>query len=245
MRDGRCVLTLHRVVPTPELDHDLDWSAFGELLDLVAAGGVPVTADLHTADGAPASAILTFDDGTSDHLRAAEELAARGLRGIFFVPTAPLGEPSRLTPGNVRTLVELGHVVGSHTVDHHRLDTLTEPELRRQLVESKARLEELTATGVEYFAPPGGSSHARLADVLEETGYAASRSTRWGFYRSPDERFEVPCLPVTAFTWRRGWIRGALEGWSLPVSMRIVWELKRRLPTGLAARARSRASGRR
>ena len=93
---------------------------------------------------------------------------------------------------------------------------------------------------MDYFAPPGGIGHPHLARVLEETGYAASRSTRWGFYRTPDERWDVPCLPVTAFAWRRGWIEGALDDWDLPVTMRIVWEIKRRLPRTLAMRIRSR-----
>lgn len=243
MRVGRCVLTLHRVVDVPALDHDLDWSAFVELLDLIAGSGVPVSTDLRPGEAA-GSAILTFDDGTEDHLRVAEELKARELPAVFFVPVGPLGSRSRLAPEEVRRLVELGHVVGSHTVDHRPLATLTEPEVRAQLVDSKARLEELTGASVDFFAPPGGIGHPAVGRLLAETGYAASRSTRWGFYRTPDERFDVPCLPVTAFSWRRGWIQAALADWDLPVAMRVVWQLKRRLPSALAARVRSRVSRR-
>jgi peptidoglycan/xylan/chitin deacetylase (PgdA/CDA1 family) len=239
---GRWVLTLHRVVDAPELRHDLSWDGFVALLDLLAARKLPVSTDLHPDSGEPGSVVLTFDDGTEDHLRVARELAARGLPAIFFVPVGRLGEASRLAPEDVRALVQLGHLVGSHTVDHRRLSTLGEAELERQLVESKARLEALAGVEVDYFAPPGGIGHPSLPRALEAAGYAVSRSTRWGLYRASDHRFEVPCLPVTEVTWGRGWVQATLVSWELPMAMRIVWQVKTHLPTSLAMRIRSRVT---
>jgi peptidoglycan/xylan/chitin deacetylase (PgdA/CDA1 family) len=225
-------LTLHRVVDKPERDHDLQWSSFTALLDAIAANRLGVSAEL----GWPRSrsVLLTFDDGTSDHRRAAEELASRGLSAIFFVPVGVIDEPSKLDSSDVRRLVELGQVIGSHTIDHVRLDELDAPRLRRQVFESKERLEALIEGEVEFFAAPGGSHHPILVNVLEEAGYIAARSMRWGFYESPTQRWDVPCMPVTRFTWRSGWVERALARWELPRTMSMAWRIKRRLPQNAA-----------
>jgi peptidoglycan/xylan/chitin deacetylase (PgdA/CDA1 family) len=240
---GQCVLTLHRVVEAPERDHDLSWAAFAALLDAIDAVGASVSTSLADPERETGTVVLTFDDGTADHLRAAEELASRGSRGVFFVPVEPLGEASRLGPSDVRRLVERGQVIGSHTLGHSRLDELTAAELTREVVESKGRLESLAGRSVEYFAPPGGSSHPLLKQVLEEAGYSASRSMRWGFYRSRHDVLEIPCLPVTQYTWRKRWIEKALASWELPTTMSLAWQVKRRLPRGAATRIRGLVSG--
>jgi peptidoglycan/xylan/chitin deacetylase (PgdA/CDA1 family) len=237
---GQCVLTLHRVVDDCELDHDLLWSAFLALLDAIGAVGARVTTDLRDPDSNAGAITLTFDDGTADHFRVAAELASRGMSGIFFIPAAFVGQPSRLSRANVEALARMGHVIGSHTCDHPRLEVLPEDELIRQVTESKRDLEAIGGTVVEYFAPPGGSEHPDLARVLEDAGYTASRSTRWGFYGSRGARWAVPCLPVTDYTWRRAWIRRSLADWKLPLSMRLAWELRRVLPSTIGARVRHR-----
>jgi peptidoglycan/xylan/chitin deacetylase (PgdA/CDA1 family) len=240
-RRGQCVLTLHRVVASPELDHDLSLSAFLALLDGIGSQGVAVSASLARPEREPGSVVLTLDDATADHRRVAEELASRGLSALFFVPVSSLGAESRLGPSDVQRLVEIGHVVGSHSLDHRRLETMDPAELVRQVTESRIRLEALTGTPVDVFAPPGGSDHPFLARVLEDAGYSASRSTRWGFYESSEARWRVPCLPVTEFTWRRGWIERAIAEWRRPPAMWAVWQMKRGLPQRALVRLRARA----
>jgi hypothetical protein len=93
---------------------------------------------------------------------------------------------------------------------------------------------------VSTFAPPGGIGHPALAEELERAGYEASRSTSWGFYRSPEQRWRVPCLPVTEFTLRRGWIDAAVARWSLPAAMRVGSAVRRIVPAPAAARLRGR-----
>jgi hypothetical protein len=235
---GCCVLTFHRVVAEPERDHDVSRRSLEALLDRLAAAGAGFTTELdRPLDHALA---LTFDDGTADHLDVAEALAARDVRALFFVPSALLGHPSKLTADGCRRLVALGHTVGSHARDHTPLAGLTHPELRAQVEQSKAQLEDVTGTSVSIFAPPGGIGHPELAAELERAGYRASRVTSWGFYRSPDQRWRVPCLPVTEFTLRRGWIDAAVARWSLPAAMRVGSAVRRIVPAPAAARLRGR-----
>jgi peptidoglycan/xylan/chitin deacetylase (PgdA/CDA1 family) len=231
-------LTFHRVVAEPARDHDVSRRSFEALLDRLAATGATFTTELgRPVDHALA---LTFDDGSVDHLEVAEALAARDVRALFFVPSASLGRPNELSADDCRQLVTLGHAVGSHARDHAPLARLTRAELRAQVEESKAQLEDVCGTGVSTFAPPGGIGHPALAEELERAGYEASRSTSWGFYRSPEQRWRVPCLPVTEFTLRRGWIDAAVARWSLPAAMRVGSAVRRIVPAPAAARLRGR-----
>jgi peptidoglycan/xylan/chitin deacetylase (PgdA/CDA1 family) len=231
-------LTFHRIVAEPERDYDVSYRSFDALVDRLAAAGAPFTTELaRPVDHALA---LTFDDGSADHLEVAEALADRSLRCVFFVPSASLGRPGALTADGCRRLVALGHVVGSHARHHAPLAGLTLAELRAQVEKSKAQLEEVTGTSVSTFAPPGGIGHPELPEMLERAGYEASRSTSWGFYRSPEQRWRAPCLPVTEFTLGRGWIDAAVARWSLPAAMRVGSAVRRIVPTPAAARLRGR-----
>jgi peptidoglycan/xylan/chitin deacetylase (PgdA/CDA1 family) len=235
---GCCVLTFHRIVAEPERDHDVSRRSFETLLDRLAATGTGFTTELdRPLDHALA---LTFDDGSADHLEVAEALAARDVSALFFVPSASLDHPNKLTADGCRRLVALRHTVGSHAREHSPLAGLTHAELRAQVEESKAQLEDVTGTSVSIFAPPGGIGHPGLEAELERAGYRASRATSWGFYRSSEQRWHVPCVPVTEFTLRRGWIDAAVARWSLPAAMRVSSAVRRIVPAPAAARLRGR-----
>ena len=97
---------------------------------------------LHALDGAPVPAnamVLTFDDGLRDHARhILPELQARGLWGIFYIPTGPL------TTGKLLDVHRIHILLGRHggTVLMDRLARLVED---RMLVDSQVRaFRELT-----------------------------------------------------------------------------------------------------
>ena len=222
------VLTFHRVVDHPGQDHDLTWNSFLRLTDSVSGS----IADL--ASPLPAGAItMTFDDGTEDHLRAAEELRRRGLPAVFFIPAADVGTPGHLDARQVHELVSMGHVVGSHALHHRPLARIGLEQLREEVRESRARLEAICETPVVFFAPPGGIGHDALVPTLRSEAYRACRTVRWGIYRNPVQRWEIPCVPVTEYTWQRGWVGHAIEWHSLPFRMRLGRMIKDALPVGL------------
>jgi hypothetical protein len=235
----RCVLTFHRVPDRHERDHDLRWSSFISLLDLLSRRRVPIITDLDSSPVVGDAVILTFDDGTADHSRVADELSRRGLNGIFFVPANLIGAAERLSLDDTRRLVEQGHVVGSHTLDHVLLSSLDEEQLKGQLSGSKTALEEITGCRVSYFAPPGGVAHPLMADTLRASGYGASRSMRWGIFSTGGDLWDVPCIPVTDVTWQRGWVEGAIRSRRLPIPMQAAWAVKSTLPSRLTHKIRA------
>jgi peptidoglycan/xylan/chitin deacetylase (PgdA/CDA1 family) len=215
-----CVLTLHRIVREPERDHDVGRSSLARLLAALQRAEASFAARLEPP--VPRSVVLTFDDATSDHRDVGRWLEERGVQAIFFVPSGSVGSPGHLSKTDLRDLALQGHAVGSHSVDHKPLAGLTLRGLRRQVDESKSALEQILGQRVRYFAAPGGISHPSLTAELERAGYQASRSMRWGLRRHPAERWQIPCLPVTEYTLRRGWIESAALRGTVPASMGAV-----------------------
>jgi peptidoglycan/xylan/chitin deacetylase (PgdA/CDA1 family) len=228
MRRSVCILTFHRVLDERERDHDVTTRSFRALLT-----------DLH--DARRHDTVLTFDDGTADHLWVAEELASRGLSGFFFITSGKLGSPGYLAEPDLASLVALGHAIGSHGASHVRLERLDRAELRHELRASRNRLNVLTGAEITAFAAPGGSRHPQLEAELVRSGYTASRSMRWGVHHGDAEEFDLPCIPVTELTIARGWVLDAVARGQLPWTMRGIYRAKTLLPERAQAAARRRS----
>jgi peptidoglycan/xylan/chitin deacetylase (PgdA/CDA1 family) len=237
------VLAFHRVVSRPERDHDIGWDDFCSLLDgldpsrlTVSLGADPSTfTDVHIA--------LTFDDATEDHLDVALELDRRGMKGIFFVPPGRLGKPSFMDAPQLRSIDEHGHVFGAHGLNHVPLPDLSPDDLFREVKDSKRILEDLLGHPVDLFAPPGGAYVPDLPAKLAELGYVAARSMIWGIYESVDDRWHIPCVPVTSFILGRGWLTRTVQTGRMPAAMRWTWRAKEILPLGLRIRVRGAIHG--
>jgi len=217
-----CVLAFHRITDRLEQPHDVRWSTFREIVETVLRSGRKVETRLEPEITRPATAILTFDDGTRDHFDVAQELAAKRLPAVFFLPTAALGEQGHVGSSEARQIAELGHVIGSHAVRHKPLDTYTHDAILDELRWSKKALEDLIGSSIRYFAPPGGVWAPSLDQGLEQCGYTASRSMRWGMHSAQAYRWAVPVIPVTELTFSLGWVSFALHSDRLPLAMRTV-----------------------
>ena len=83
-----------------------------------------------------------------------------------FAWDAGLKRLPNLTWDDVRTLLDLGHDVGSHTVQHPNLARLSPAETRRELRESRATLEDELGRAVRWLAYPFGGRHHLRPDQL-------------------------------------------------------------------------------
>lgn len=83
--------------------------------------------------------------------------------------------------------------IGSHTVSHPRLDSLSENEVERELRVSKQRIEEVLNVEVKHFSFPYGFNNDAVMQAVWKAGYMSAvlgygGSTRWNrslklFYR--------------------------------------------------------------
>jgi hypothetical protein len=144
----------------------------------------------------PVGLKVTFDDGTSDHMLAAEILAKLGINGIFFIIAGRLDAPGYLRRSEIRIISDLGHDIGSHTMTHPQLPTLSTEDLRRELICSREELELIAGTRVKWFAPPGGCMDDRTYDEAIGSGYEFVRTMKWGYSLFPIELANQPLLTI-------------------------------------------------
>lgn len=191
------ILTYHRIPDREDSDrqfHDVPLQRFQSQMTVLARRVVRAENWSHRLDNG-LGVFLTFDDGTSDHAMAATLLEERALVGTFFVIAGRLGEAGFLSPAEVRRLVAQGHRIASHTATHRRLPALGTAEIVEELESSRARLEDLTGTAVDWLAPPGGYWCPRSLAIAQELGFKVVRTMDWGYSPAPPSG-AVPCLPI-------------------------------------------------
>jgi len=116
-------------------------------------------------------------------------------------------EAVRLAEGD---LVE----IGAHTVTHPVLARLSVVEQRREIGQSKARLEAMLGHEVVSFAYPHGSSTPETAASVGEAGFACACSSHPDAVFRGVDRFQLPRLGVrdwdadTFARWLRWWLGG-------------------------------------
>src|SRR5579872_4679289 len=100
------------------------------------------------------SLALTYDDGPNDPhtLRLLEILRRHEVRATFFL----IGRYARQRPDIVREISRAGHVIGNHTFSHPLLIFQSETQIRRQVVECQAALQDATGESARFFRPPFG-----------------------------------------------------------------------------------------
>jgi peptidoglycan/xylan/chitin deacetylase (PgdA/CDA1 family) len=145
--------------------------------------------------------LLTFDDGGASALSIGRRLAERGWRGHFFVTVDYIGAPGFLQPDAIRTLSELGHVIGSHSCSHpERMARCTWEELLHEWTRSTDVLSELLGRRVAVASVPAGNYGKVVARA------AAAAGIRTLFTSEPviKVREVESCSVVGRFTILRG-----------------------------------------
>jgi peptidoglycan/xylan/chitin deacetylase (PgdA/CDA1 family) len=165
------------------------------------AQGPPAVIDDLEAEGRAIPWLLTFDDGGSSALAIGERLAELGWRGHFFVTVDYIGTPGFLQTDAIRSLSELGHVIGSHSCSHpERMSRCTWEELLHEWGRSTDVLSELLERPIDVASVPAGHYGKIVARA------AAASGVRTLFTSEPVLRVhEVDgCRVVGRFTIQRG-----------------------------------------
>lgn len=84
-----------------------------------------------------------------------------------------VGELGRMFPTVVKTIVERGHEIGCHSNVHSWLTTLSSEELRKDIHDAIATLEDLSGQKVRFFRAPAfsiGDQNKYALEVLVDNG---------------------------------------------------------------------------
>lgn len=116
----------------------------------------------------PPNVVLTYDDGpepvgTHEVLSA---LADSGVNATFFL----LLSRTRLNPSLVNEILDQGHEIGLHGVDHKSLLEMDPEEVFNRTLAAKQELEQLVARPVIWFRPPYGQQTPKQVEELFRAG---------------------------------------------------------------------------
>jgi peptidoglycan/xylan/chitin deacetylase (PgdA/CDA1 family) len=141
--------------------------------------------------------VITFDDGTeTDLLLAAPILRECGFGATFYVTAAWSGQPGYLSQSQLRELSALGFEIGSHSMTHAYLSDLDDASLRREIVDSKLRLEQTIGKPVEHFSCPGGRYDSRVTQIAREAGYRSVATSSIQMNGAATDRFALGRIAV-------------------------------------------------
>jgi peptidoglycan/xylan/chitin deacetylase (PgdA/CDA1 family) len=138
--------------------------------------------------------MITFDDGYRGvWANALPVLMRLHLPATAYVITDRIsnGDPSFLTWKMLRVLERHRVAIGSHTVTHADLTTLSDAQALAELRGSRRTLERQLGRPVPWFAYPAGAFDARVVELVRRAGYRLAVTTQPGAVQSSQTPLEL------------------------------------------------------
>ena len=119
---------------------------------------------------------LTFDEGyeagyTPQILNTLKE---NNVKATFFITAHYLNTQPEL----VKQMIDEGHIVGNHTVNHKSMPTLTEEQINSEVMELHKSIYEKFQYEMKYIRPPMGEFSERSINITNSLGY---KTVMWSF----------------------------------------------------------------
>lgn len=214
-----------------------DRARFARQMDALILRSTPIPADTHEPL-VPGQhyVVVTFDDGfLSTVENAIPELVQRKIPATLFAVAGLLGanppwtafggdslEDEQIAPlERLRELPPDLITIGSHTMSHPLLPSVSEREAMIELSESRAELERLLNRDIKLFSFPYGAWNERLIKLCRDVGY--------------ERVFTI--LPMVAFTTPQEFVTGRVvvnpADWELEFRLKLLGAY-RWLPSAIA-----------
>ncbi len=113
---------------------------------------------------------LTFDEGYENGYtkEILDTLKEKEVTAVFFV-TMPYVKQN---PDLVKRMIEEGHIVGNHTVNHPSMPEVTDDEkLKKEITELHDYIKENFNYEMTYLRPPKGEYSERTVKISKDLGY--------------------------------------------------------------------------
>lgn len=145
--------------------------------------------------------MLTFDDGYKNHYTEAFRLLKKyNMKGVFFIiPHKSDTNIEYVNWAQIKEMAENGQEIGSHTVTHPNLSSLSLEQIKNELELSKQTIEEKIGKPVISLCYPSGKYDDRVLKIAKEK-YLFARTTSSGKTFSFHNRYEIPTVRMTPTT---------------------------------------------
>ncbi|ASM35117.1 polysaccharide deacetylase [Campylobacter sputorum subsp. bubulus] len=164
----------------------------------------------------PKSVVITFDDGYKDNFTNALPLLKKyGFKATIFIvcnrfdnnwasdkdlkkPSPELNAEEMLSDDEVKMMIESGFIeIGSHTLNHANLPSLSLKEKEMEIKNSKSLIEEKFGITCKSFAYPFGFYDKNDIILAKNSGYKFATTTTPDVVRSKYSNFEIPRLMIS------------------------------------------------
>ena len=138
--------------------------------------------------------VLTFDDGYRDFYTAAFPILKKyHIHATVNIITNIIGEPNILTWDMLKEIKNSGLVtIGSHTMSHKSLPSLTASKLKEELEGSKKILESNLGIKVTDFCYPSGAFNDKVVQAVKDAGYTDAITTIDGKWKFNNDLYKIP-----------------------------------------------------
>ncbi len=119
---------------------------------------------------------LTFDEGYEAGYtpKILEVLKNNDVKAAFFI-TAHFANTE---PELVKQMIDEGHIVGNHTVNHKSMPTLSEEEIKKEVMDLHVSIYQKFGYDMKYLRPPKGEFSEKSIIATNNLGY---KTVMWSF----------------------------------------------------------------
>lgn len=156
------------------------------IYQILAKKGYLVTDDYSLAEYTPTPfnrglVSVTFDDGwINQYTNALPILQKYSIPATFYIISGELNnQPDYMSGAQVKNLYSLGMEIGSHSVTHSDMTTLSSANLTNEFASSKNTLQTLIGAPVTSFAYPYGAYNAATINTGKQY-YQSQRTVKGG-----------------------------------------------------------------
>ena len=122
------------------------------------------------------SIYLTFDEGYEAGYtpKILETLKNNNVKAGFFLTAHFINTQ----PDLVKQMIDEGHIVGNHTVNHKSMPDLEDEKVRSEMMDLHTTIYEKFGYEMKYMRPPKGEFSERTLQITNSLGY---RTVMWSF----------------------------------------------------------------
>ncbi len=146
--------------------------------------------DLKNASKYKKPVLVTFDDGYVDNYTTAYPVLKKyGIHATIFMIAGVYGSPEFLSGDQMAAMSDLVSIQ-SHTVHHKKLAGMSVADLKTEMADSKAQLEEITGKPITILSFPEGSYDKNVLKLVGNY-YDYAVTTKKGYYYDGADRYEI------------------------------------------------------
>lgn len=146
--------------------------------------------------------MISFDDGYADfYTNAYPILQKYNIHGTVYIVSKFVGQSGYLTWDQIKEMQKSSLVsIGSHTLHHKYLTSLSTPEIQDEVANSKVELEQNLGASIPDFCYPYGNQNSLVVEAVQKAGYKTAVTTSNGNWKPGTDPFLIPRQRISGYT---------------------------------------------